>query len=400
MSTLKVNTVLSADTPTVNITDGLNVTGVSTVANITATTVTSTNIVNATQLSHRNKVINGAVTIAQRGTSHSPGASTQAYYIDQFEHIATSGAAFDATVTQDSSAPDGFSKSYKVTPDATDTPTGSGNAMFRMKIEGQDCQDLAYGSSSAKQVTVSFYAKSASQNNGQQYTFQLRHFATDGTMRSINAPFTITSSFQRFTFTFEGDTAVDIINTSALGMELDWQLASGPDDIASQHTSWTTTNLFTCVTGQSNFLDSTSNEFYVTGVQLELGSVATPFEHRSFGDELERCRRYLQIIKGGDNDYTGFSGYSESTTTCRFPVFFRPPMRSDPTLSVSGTFRFQGATNDSANFTSGFALQQINATFDGASIQVTGTSSLGAADRPGNLQFKAADSSISFDAEI
>ena len=239
----------------------------------TATTVNTTNLINATPLSNRNKVINGAVTIAQRGTSHSPGGSDQKYFIDLFQHIATTGASFDATVTQDTSAPDGFDRSYKVTPDATNTPTGSGNACFRMKREGQDCQELDYGSSSAKQVTVSFYAKSASANNGDQYTFQLRHFATDGTMRSINAPFTITSSFQRFTFTFEGDTAVDIINTSALGMELDWHLASGPDDIASQHTSRTTTNLFTCVTGQSNFLDSTDNEFYVTGIQLEIGSL-------------------------------------------------------------------------------------------------------------------------------
>ena len=332
MSTLKVNTVLSADTPTVNITDGINVTGVSTVAALNATS-----IVNNTQLSHRNKVINGAVTIAQRGTSHSPGASDQKYFIDQFQHIATSGASFDATVTQSTSAPDGFSKSYKVTPDATNTPTGSGNGMFRMKLEGQDCQDLDYGSSSAKQVTVSFYAKSASANNGHQYTFQLRHFATDGTMRSINAPFTITSSFQRFTFTFDGDTAVDIINTDALGMELDWQLASGPDDIASQHTSWTTTNLFTCVTGQSNFLDSTNNEFYVTGVQLEIGSVATPFEHRTDHDELSRCHRYYQKIHGGNLSYFGV-GNIDGGNEAQILVHFITEMRTEPSsLETSGT---------------------------------------------------------------
>ena len=331
MSTLKVNTILS-ETPTVNITDGLSVTGVSTVAALNATS-----IVNNTQLSHRNKIINGAVTIAQRGTSHSPGASDQKYFIDQFQHIATSGASFDATVTQSTSAPDGFSKSYKVTPDATNTPTGSGNACFRMKIEGQDCQDLDYGSSSAKQVTVSFYAKSASANNGDQYTFQLRHFATDGTMRSINAPFTITSSFQRFTFTFDGDTAVDIINTSALGMELDWHLASGPDDIASQHTSWTTTNLFTCVTGQSNFLDSTNNEFYVTGVQLEIGSVATPFEHRTVGEELTRCQRYYQRLSGSNLSYFGV-GNVDGANQAQILINFVTEMRTAPTtLDTSGT---------------------------------------------------------------
>ena len=82
----------------------------------TATTVNTTNIINATPLSNRNKVINGAVIIAQRGTSHSPGGSDQKYFIDQFQHIATTGASFDATVTQSTSAPDGFDRSYKVTP--------------------------------------------------------------------------------------------------------------------------------------------------------------------------------------------------------------------------------------------------------------------------------------------
>ena len=368
MSTLKVNTVLSADTPTVNITDGLNVTGVSTVAALNATS-----IVNNTQLSHRNKVINGAVTIAQRGTSHSPGGSDQKYFIDQFQHIATSGASFDATVTQSTSAPDGFDRSYKVTPDATNTPTGSGNACFRMKLEGQDCQDLDYGSSSAKQVTVSFYAKSASANNGDQYTFQLRHFATDGTMRSINAPFTITSSFQRFTFTFDGDTAVDIINTSALGMELDWHLASGPDDIASQHTSWTTTNLFTCVTGQSNFLDSTNNEFYVTGVQLEIGSVATPFEHRTVGEELERCHRYYQKLHGGNLSYFGV-GNVDGGNAAQILVNFVTEMRTAPSsLETSGT-----ASHYSIRVTSNAAGTSVpaisNATTKNANLNFTSAS--------------------------
>ena len=156
-------------------------------------------------------------------------------------------------------------------------------------------------------------------------------------MRSINAPFTITSSFQRFTFTFEGDTAVDIINTSALGMELDWQLASGPDDIASQHTSWTTTNLFTCVTGQSNFLDSTDNEFYVTGIQLEIGSVATPFEHRTVGEELERCHRYYQKLHGGSLSYFGV-GNVDGATMAQILVNFVTEMRTAPSsMETSGT---------------------------------------------------------------
>ena len=328
----------------------------------TVTTVKSTNVINATPLSHRNKIINGAVTIAQRGTSHSPGGSDQKYFIDQFQHIATSGASFDATVTQDTSAPDGFDRSYKVTPDATDTPTGSGNAMFRMKIEGQDCQDLDYGSSSAKQVTVSFYAKSASANNGDQYTFQLRHFATDATKRSINAPFTITSSFQRFTFTFDGDTAVDVIDSIAAGVELDWILAAGPDDIASQHTSWTTTNLFTAVTGQDNFIDNTSNEFYLTGVQLEIGSVATPFEHRTIGEELTLCQRYYYTTRGGsvgnpNSDSAGFFGVPLNSSSSAFGTAkFAVPMRATPTVVLyDGTATAGKFTQNGNNYFAGTA---------------------------------------------
>lgn len=391
MSTLKVNTILS-ETPTVNITDGLNVTGVSTVA-----ALNTTSIVNDTPLSNRNKVINGGMVINQRANSYT--ATGGEYILDRFQHASGSSFTFDTTTTQDSSTPDGFSKSLKITPDQTQTPTGSHNGTIRQMIEGQDLQDLAFGTSSAKSVTISFYAKSASSNNNHQYGVQLR--CRDGsTTQYVSQAFTVTSSWQRFTMTFVGNTGVAIRNDTENGFEICFHLTSGSDDIVSAKSTWTTSAAFQTVTGQSNFMDNTSNEFYLTGVQLEVGSVATPFEHRSFGDELERCRRYLQIIKGNDNDYTGFSGYSESTTVCRFPVYFRPPMRSDPTLSVSGTLRFQGATNDSANFTSGLALQQINSTFDGASIQVTGTSGMGAADRPGNLQFKSSGSFISFDAEF
>ena len=314
-----------------------------TVANDGTCTANVTN-----NLSNRNKVGNGAMLCAQRGTSFSPGASDQIYTLDRFQHIATSGVSFDATVTQDSSAPVGFSKSYKVTPDATNTPTGGGNGCIRTKIEGQDLQDLAYGGSDAKKVTVSFYAKSASQNNGQQYTFQLRHFATDGTQRSINAPFTITSSFQRFSFSFVGDTAVDIINTNALGMELVWQLASGPDDITSQHTTWVTTNLFTCVTGQSNFLDNTSNEFYLTGVQLEVDHTGsgkpTDFEHRTYAQELELCKRYFFMI-GKDskrnNNRMSFPFINEAPSNRGGYIDFRfhPEMRTAPTATIGSSLQ-------------------------------------------------------------
>jgi hypothetical protein len=383
MSEIKVNSIKGVGASTAAIT--VNNTDGTCTANIT------------NNLSNRNKVINGAMQVAARGTSFSPNSTAQIYTLDRFQHVATGGAAFDSTVTQDSSAPVGFSKSYKVTPDAADTPSGGGNACIRTKIEGQDVQDLAYGSSDAKKVTVSFYAKSASQNNGHQYTFQLRHFATDGTQRSINAPFTITSSFQRFTFSFVGDTAVDIINSSNLGMELDWQLAAGPDDISSQQTTWVTTNLFTCVTGQSNFLDNTNNEFYFTGVQLEVdhtgSGVATDFEHRSFGQELALCQRYFERIVVDDSEIF-FFGVNQFGSAGRIPLTFKVTKRAIPTVTIdNATFNYYAVQGSGSNGSASFTVNSY-------STDTMGISSSGAGANTSWWTAKNADGYVDASAEL
>ena len=298
-------------------------------------TATEINYTGDQNLSNRNKIINGAMTISQRGTSFSPGDSDDIYTLDRFEHFATSGANGNSTITHSEDHPDGFKNSYKITPDTTNTPSASGNVGLRTKIEGQDLQDLAFATSSAKKLTLSFYAKSAAQNSGHQYTVQLRKFASSGQdadRRSVNSAFTVTDSWQRFTFTFDGDTSKDVISNNALGIELVWILNSGPDDITSAYPTWSAVPLFSAVTGQSNFMDNTSNYFYLTGVQLEIGSVATPFEHRSFIDEYLRCCRYYF---GGNRYNTGSnyygSVYSSGNSMVRVP--HPVPMRSTPTAS-------------------------------------------------------------------
>ena len=348
MSEIKVNSIkgvgASAAAITVNNSDG------TCTANIT------------NNLSNRNKVINGSMICSQRGTSFSPNASAQIYTLDRFQHVATSGAAFDATVTQDSSAPAGFSKSYKVTPDATDTPSGGGNAVIRYKIEGQDLQDLAYGTSSAKPLTISFYAKTGSENSGDQYTLCIFYFRADGTGKTVSVAFTPTSTYQRFSFEFAGDTdaTYGIRNSIDMGISIQWVLASGPDDIKAAMPTWTVDgSFFRGVTGQSNFLDNTNNEFYLTGVQLEVGSVATDFEHRSIHDELNSCYRYFyapsRTPQGSQvSNYTplGVGSVDNGTAKC---LIHRPvPMRTIPTVSqigASNDFLAQrGGTTDGGAF--------------------------------------------------
>ena len=287
--------------------------------------------INGGQLSHRNKVINGGMLINQRASSYTSTGTE--YTLDRFQHSAGAAFTFDTTTTQDSSTPDGFSKSLKITPDSTQTPTGSHNGTIRQVFEGQDFQDLAFGTSSAKSVTVSFYAKSASSNNNHQYGLQLRTRDSSAQARYVSQAFTVTTSWQRYTMTFAGNTSVAIRNDNGNGFEICFHLASGPDDIVSAKSTWTTSSAFQTVTGQSNFMDNTSNEFYLTGVQLEVGDTATSFEHRSYGEELARCQRYFYGPTG-----EGLFGVGRTTNaSTMWSVQFPTQMRGNPSLSITST---------------------------------------------------------------
>ena len=273
----------------------------------------------------KNKFINGAMRISQRGTSHSLDTDNQ-YSLDRIKHIVR--GTHDSTYTQSDDHPDGFSKSLKISPNGTHTPTGSDNASFQSFIEGQDLQDLQFGTPNAKSFTVSFYAKSGSSNNGHQYTFQIRSYKTNGDTNIKNFPFVVTTTWQRFSFVFTGDGNGDIADTSGNGFACLWNLDAGPDDITSQYTEWTTLNKFQCVLGQSHFQNNTSNEFYLTGVQLEVGDEATEFEHLPYSEDLARCQRYYYRVKGLSNGDDFGTGFNTSTTQCRPTIVFPVTMRT------------------------------------------------------------------------
>ena len=289
-------------------------------------------------LSNRNKVINGSMVCSQRGTTFSPDNTEQPYTLDRFQHVATGGADGDCTVTQSTDAPTGFKNSYKITPDATNTPTGGGNVTIRHQIEGQDLQDLNYGTSSAKSLTISFYAKTASGNSGDQYTLCLFYARQDSTQKTVTVAFTPTSTYQRFSFTFAGDTdaSYGMRNDNGSGITATWVLAAGPDDIKAAKSTWEVDGgYFRGVTGQDNFMDNTSNEFYLTGVQLEVdhtgSGVATDFEHRSFSQELALCQRYYQ-----EGNTIG-CGYGSANGYARGGYIYSVPMRATPSLVATNT---------------------------------------------------------------
>ena len=299
----------------------------------------------------KNKLINGAMMISQRGTSFDSNTSSD-YTLDRFQLVNSGGITFDATVTQDSSAPDGFRKSLKISPDTVETSmSGSENAMIQTKLEGQDCQDFAFGTSSTKKLTISFYAKSGSQNSGHQYTLQIRKYDDSNNRNMVNRAFTVTTSWQRYTMTFDGDTAENIRNDTAVGIQVIWHLAAGPSDIHGASTTFgrtVNTSLYSGVTGQSNFLDNTNNEFYLTGCQIEVGGNATEFEHRTIGEELVLCHRYYQKIEGYSDLVMFGSGRANGATNAQVQVPLTVPLRGSPTIP---TLNYSAWGIDSAHTT-------------------------------------------------
>ena len=281
----------------------------------------------STPSGRRNLIINGAKQIFQRSTSAS-AVTTDIYAApDRWKTRVTDTSEF--TISQSSTTPNGFANSTKW--DCT-TANGSLGAaasiIYEQRIEGQDLQHLKYGASSAKTTTLSFYVRS---NKTGVYTVGL--YSPDGS-RHIESSYTINSAdtFEKKTITFAGDTGGTLNDDSGEGMRVWFWLGGGTNFSSGTHaTSWAAydaTNVL--ADNQVNLADSTSNEWYITGVQLEVGSVATEFETRSFGEELALCQRYYQSMSAA-------VGRSASSTGTPFgSVDLRPYMRAQPSATRLG----------------------------------------------------------------
>ena len=352
----------------------------------------------------RNFVINGEARVAQRGTITDHGTSAKYTAVDRFKTRIGASYNFDVTSSQSTDAPVGFSHSLKLSPDSTSTPSGSSNGAVGMILEGSDLQGFGFGTSSAKPMTLSFYAKSGSAGAG-TYSIDIHYVADGGAAKQQTRAFTITSSWQRFIFTFEANgtsTSDAIRNTKSEGLRIFWHLASGPDDLTSAITTWTATSSMKTVTGMDNFMSSTSNEFYITGVQLEIGSQATAFEHRTLGDELSLCQRYFYMAASGadSNSATAALCLNYTASSARAVFHFPTTMRTTPDIySVEGTNYFRilqaGGTSDNPDEIHGGNERPNMAEMafeDDVSGLTVGQASL--------LRLNAADARIGYEAEL
>jgi len=299
----------------------------------------------------RNIVINGGMLVAQRSTSATGVGSGFAYpTLDRYKIVpSTSGRA---TMSQSTDAPDGFANSLKLECTTADTSIAAGEYFnIRQSLEGQDVQQLKKGTSSAEKITVSFYVKG---NASATYLLEL---SDQDNTRYNGQTFAVTTSWNRIVLTYNGDTSGVLDNDNARSLDLNFWLHGGSTYTGGTFTSntWhgTDNQRLASIT---SFFDSTDREFFITGLQMEVGSQATPFEHRSFGEEQNLCQRYFYkwINTGLDDNFNFYSPYSPAQVSAGLPnssaicpMTFPVTMRASPTMATTisgGTLNRQTST--------------------------------------------------------
>jgi hypothetical protein len=282
-------------------------------------------------INFRNILINSDMSIAQRGTSFTGITSGSNYCLDRFTTVAVSAGTWTQTQSTDVPTGQGFAKSAKL--DCT-TANGSLSAnsllYFQQRVEGQNLQYLKKGTANAESLTASFWVKS---NKTGTYIVEL--FDGDNT-RQISKSYTINlaNTWEKKTITFAGDTTGAFDNDNALSLYCFFYLSAGTDYTSGTlNTSWNTNTNANRAVGQVNLADSTDNEWYMTGVQLEAGQTASEFEFLPFDINMQRCSRYYTVLKIGA---TGNSSGSGQSASARETFNFMSPMRSAPSFTTSG----------------------------------------------------------------
>jgi hypothetical protein len=282
-----------------------------------------------TALSNRNIIINGAMNVAQRSTSVASLSSTATYSTcDRWEVQYGSSGTF--TESQSTTAPSGFSSSLKL--DCTTADASPNYLVIMQRIEGQNLQHLKKGTSAAVSTTLSFYVRSSKTG-----TYQVNLYETDNT-RIIGATYTISSAntWEFKSITFAGDTTGTLDNDNNNSLQVEWWLASGSTyNSGAVPTAWEAVANGDRAAGLNVAIGaSTSDDFHITGVQFELGEQATPFEHRSFADELARCQRYFFMPSDDDRTMFALEGPVTDQVWWQFP--FPTYMRTLPSFTIYG----------------------------------------------------------------
>ena len=353
-------------------------------ANVTAAKLASGTVQN--QSAFRNIIINGDMSLAQRATSTSSITSSGYHTVDRFRTSYDTAGTWTQSQATDVPTGQGFATSFKMDCTTANGSLSAGSFLaIQSKFEGQNLQYLKKGTSSAESLTLSFWVKS---NKTGTYIANL--YDADNN-RYIAKSYTISSAntWEKKTITYAGDTSGAFGNDNATSLELKFILAAGTTYTSGTlATSWeSATNANTAV-GQVNLADSTSNEWYVTGVQLEAGTTASEFEFLPVDVNLQRCFRYYQKsydygTAPGTNTTLGIktSGGSAGGMTTGYiydSVELMVQMRTTPTLTF---YDKAGNSGVCARLNGGVArTDNQNCTAEGIGDKIFGINSTGTAN--------------------
>ena len=284
---------------------------------------------------NKNMIINGSMNVAQRATSATGIGGSNGYHVCDRWSIGSSTTAGRLTMTQESDGPSGFANSTKLACTTADTSiAGAESMIFRQLIEGQDLQRICKGTSDAKEITFSFYAKA---NAAATYTVELFD-ATNS--RQISKTFSVTTAWTRVSLTFPADTTGAFADSNAVGLYVMIWLHVGGDVSSGtvNDTSWAASVEANRVSSsQTSFLDSTARTFFITGVQLEVGSTATDFEHEPYSVTLAKAQRYYFQETTTATDASGILGVASGAATVVFNQSLPVQMRTKPSVSLTST---------------------------------------------------------------
>jgi len=356
----------------------------------------SGNYVALNTVGSKNIIINGDMSIAQRGTSESGITSSGYRTVDRWNSILVTLGTWTQSQSTDVPTGQGFAKSLKMDCTTADASPASGDFLFLLqRVEGQNVQYLKKGTANAESLTLSFWVKS---NKTGTYICELDD--NDNT-RNINKSYTINSAdtWEKKTITFAGDTTGAFDNDNGNSLQVIWWLGAGTDYTSGTlATSWESTTNANRAVGQVNLADNTSNYINITGIQLEAGTTASDFEFLPYDMNLARCQRYYyRINPNGTSGSIGSAAYYISTAVF-VSLNFPTSMRTFPSMEqVTGT-NYYNINRDGANdeFNT-FTLNTSN--IDSADLYVNADVS-GTAGHAGRCRFNSASGYVAFSAEL
>jgi hypothetical protein len=397
MSELKVNKISprsgtdvtlgdSADTITIPsgaTLDASNATVTYPAGSITDAAISSTAAIQQSKISgspgFRNIIINGDMSIAQRGTSTAGITSNGYYSLDRFQNILSSLGTWTQSQSTDVPSGQGFATSLKMDCTTADaSPASTSFNYVTQIIESQNLQYIKKGTANAESLTCSFWVKS---NKTGTYIVGLQEFQNT---RYIANSYTINSAdtWEKKTITFAGDTTGTLANNNSTSLYLQFYLGVGSNySSGTLQTSWGSTVNANRAVGQVNLADDTANEWYITGVQLEAGTTASDFEFLPYDVNLARCQRYCYSETPGDANHAVSNGYYGSSTLFITVKELPVSMRANPSLTTTGSWQ----VSSDANITiTSFSLVDNNIK-DINAIQIRGTVASGGVAGDGGM---------------